>query len=108
MTDSGKQCELCGRTLIITPLTTHHLIPRTRHKNKKNKRLFSRSEVKERTVELCTPCHNQIHSRLTSKELERDFNTLESLQLHPEITKFIQWIKDKPDGLNIPTRQKKG
>jgi hypothetical protein len=88
-------CQLCGRS--VRKLSRHHLIPRTRHKNKRNKRTFSRQEV-HRTVDLCVPCHKQIHATVDNKELERRYNTLEALAAHPEIRKFVGWIGNKPHG----------
>jgi hypothetical protein len=89
-------CALCARE---TKLTKHHLIPRTRHKNKRNKREFDRAFVKV-TVGLCRPCHSQVHAVLTEKELERGFHTIESLREHPEVSKFVAWIAKKPAGFN--------
>ncbi len=51
--DAGERtCELCGRAAV--DLTRHHLIPRTRHKNKRNKKMFDRQEIHQ-TVDLCRP-----------------------------------------------------
>lgn len=93
------ECELCGRT--VEEVTKHHLIPRTRHANKKNKREFDRTEVRTRLALLCRPCHKQVHAVLTEKQLERDYNTLDALKAHEEIAKFIDWIKDKPAGTQV-------
>ncbi len=90
---TGK-CPICGR---IEVLTRHHLIPRTRHHNKRNKRDFDRRMVKE-TIGICRPCHSQIHALLTEKELERDWNSIERLRAHPEVAKFAAWIAGKPGG----------
>lgn len=96
----GKvQCELCERK--VNEVTMHHLIPRTRHANKKNKKEFDRKEVRERVAWLCRPCHKQIHALFTEKELERDFNTLAALKAHPKIGKFVNWLRDKPPGLRV-------
>jgi len=76
----------------VEELTEHHLIPRTRHKNKRNKKVFTRQEVKLRKIRVCQPCHSKIHSVFSEKELEREFNTLEKLRGHPEIQKFVKWI----------------
>jgi hypothetical protein len=78
-------------------LTRHHLIPRTRHANRRNKREFDRKTVKT-TVGICRPCHSQIHAVLTEKQLERDYRTVEALRAHPEIAKFAMWISSKPRG----------
>ena len=77
-------------------LTRHHLIPRTRHANKRNKREFERAEVKQRIAWLCHACHDHIHALFTEKTLERDFNTLESLAKHAEVERFVRWIRKKP------------
>ena len=98
-------CALCRR--LVRVMTKHHLIPKTRHKNKKNKKAFSRQEVKEWVVLLCRPCHRNIHTVCTNKELEREYNTLEALQVHPEIAKFRDWIRTKPDGTAVPSRRRR-
>lgn len=95
-------CEICGRE--VSKTTRHHLIPRTRHKNKKNKKDFDRQEVKK-TVPICRPCHSQLHAVFTEKELERVYNTLELITFHPEMQKWIKWIKNKPDGFKVPTKK---
>jgi hypothetical protein len=96
----GK-CAICGRE---EALTKHHLIPRTRHHNKRNKREFDRSTVK-RTVGICRPCHSQIHAVLTEKQLEREYPTIEKLLAHPAIRKFAEWIATKPRGFRCATRK---
>jgi hypothetical protein len=93
-------CAICGRA---EKLTRHHLIPRTRHHNKRNKREFARAAVKV-TVGICRPCHSQIHAVLTEKELERDWNSLEKLRGHPEVAKFAAWIAKKPAGFKPQSR----
>jgi hypothetical protein len=90
-----RTCELCGRA--ARELTRHHLIPRTRHKNKRNKKMFDRQEI-HRTVDLCRPCHRHIHATLDNKTLEREYNTVEALLSHPDIGRFVAWIRDKPHG----------
>jgi 5-methylcytosine-specific restriction endonuclease McrA len=94
--ENGGACGLCGR--IVERRTRHHLIPRSRHGNKRVKRAFTREEL-HRTVPLCPACHRQIHRTLTEKELERGYNTVETLLSHPEISRFVRWIEDKPHGV---------
>lgn len=93
-------CVICGR---LERLTRHHLIPRTRHANKRNKREFDRRVVKV-TVGICRPCHSQIHAVLSEKELERDWNTIDRLRSHPEVAKFAAWIASKPAGFKPQVR----
>jgi hypothetical protein len=94
--DKSGVCGLCGR--VVERRTRHHLIPRSRHTNKRVKRLFSREEL-GRTVPLCTACHRQIHRTLTEKELEREYNTVEALLSHPDILRFVRWVERKPHGV---------
>lgn len=96
MSSVATPCELCGRQ--GPPLTKHHLIPKTRHSNKRNKKLFSRDEVRTRLAWICRPCHSYAHKLFTEKELEQQYNTIEALTTHPEMQKFIEWIRSKPAG----------
>ncbi len=98
-------CELCQRK--VAYLTRHHLIPRTRHANKRNKKLFDRKEVHTRIVWFCRPCHDQVHAVLTEKTLEHEYNTLEEIAAHPEIKKFAEWIKNKPPETRVSVKTAK-
>jgi len=95
-------CKLCGRNEI--EVTRHHLIPKTRHTNKRNQKLFGRDEVRTRTADLCRPCHGFIHKVLTEKQLELEYNTVEALRAHPEIAKFVDWVARRPAGLRVRSR----
>jgi len=88
-----EACALCMRKL--EGLTDHHLIPQTRHKNKWNKKTFDRQEVHDLKIRVCQPCHSKIHSVFSEKDLEREYNTLESLKNHPEIQKFVRWVSKR-------------
>jgi hypothetical protein len=88
-------CELCGRE---TALTRHHLVPQCRHKNKWNKKNFSRQEVKRRLLLLCSACHRQLHALFSEKELERRLCDPDRLRAEPEVRKFVEWIGSKPAG----------
>lgn len=96
-------CALCGRE---ETLTRHHLIPRTRHRHKRNKRLFARDLVRQ-TVGLCPPCHRQVHALFSEKELEEKLRTVETLRGHPALQKFLEWIRKKPAGFRPQTRRTK-
>ena len=104
--DTGRVCALCKRRLSITPLTVHHLIPRTRHRNKRTRRTFTKEEVKTRIAMLCRPCHDQVHALISEKELERSYNTVEALAAHPDVAAFAAWIADKPDGFKARVRKR--
>jgi len=85
-------CALCDRDEVF--ITVHHLIPVTRHKNKKTKKETTHQE-RHSTIKSCRSCHNQLHLIWTEKELEREFNTIEKIKSHPEMEKFIKWISTK-------------
>jgi hypothetical protein len=89
-------CELCGRT--IASLTQHHLIPRTRHRNKRVRKHFSRAEMLTRILWVCRPCHSHIHTVLTEKELAMHFNNRTALLQHPDIQRFVDWVRKRPTG----------
>lgn len=95
MSEAGAEdrCALCERSGL--PLTRHHLIPRTRHKNKRNKREFERDDVRGRILMLCRDCHSQVHVLLSEKELEREYNTLERLLAHPEVARYVEWVRGR-------------
>ena len=77
------QCELCQRD--CPKLTEHHLVPRQQTKRKK--------QDPGPTTDICAPCHKQIHTLFTNKELARKLNTVDRLRSHPNMTKFLTWIR---------------
>ena len=93
-------CELCGRR--VAQLTRHHLIPRARHGNRRNRRDFDRGDVHRRIAWLCRPCHDHVHAVLSEKALERDYNTLEQLRGHPDVARFVAWIAARPADFRPP------
>ena len=54
---------------------------------------------------LCRACHKFAHAVLTEKEMEAGYNTVEALAAHPEIRKFIEWVRTKPPGLRVRSRR---
>lgn len=82
-TTEKEYCPLCGRAMIVGPTTDeHHLIP----KSKGGVDKFRVHKV----------CHQKIHATLTETELARNYHTWQNLKAHPEIAKFLAWIKNKP------------
>jgi hypothetical protein len=78
-----ENCPLCGREMIRDGKTVdeHHLVPK--------------SMGGRETVSLHRICHQKVHSVLTERELAKDWFTVEKLKQHPEIQKFIKWVKKK-------------
>ena len=52
-------------------------------------------------------CHSKIHTTLSEVELARSYNTVEALKEHPEIKKFVNWVKKRPPGLRARNRRSK-
>ena len=82
------QCQLCERDLAT--LTVHHLIPRQTVKRKKAE--------PGATIDICSPCHRQIHAFYSNLELASQLNTIEKLRNEPKMNKFLTWLrKQNPD-----------
>jgi len=84
-------CELCDRPIPSSLRDAHHLIPK------------SRGGVI--TVFMHRACHKQVHALFTEIELAKYYSTVQALREHPEIKKFINWVRDKPSDFNPPTRR---
>ena len=91
---NANRCDLCGRRT-RRGTTEHHLIPRTCHSNKWFKKRYTRAQM-QATIGVCSDCHRAIHDLVPDeKDLGRHFNTLDALQTHPEIGKYLAWIKKR-------------
>lgn len=89
--DRPSLCSLCGRIVEPSQLDLHHLVPKSRGGRD--------------TVPLHRICHRQIHALLTEKELERDYPSIEKLLTHPDVVRFVAWVRRKPDGFRERTRK---
>lgn len=98
-----KNCELCGRSDLS--LTRHHLIPRSRHNKARTQRKFNRETMNTEIAMLCRPCHSQIHHIFDNHELSSYYHTLERLQTHIDLQRFVKWVKKRPTGLKIRVRR---
>ncbi|MGM0834207.1 hypothetical protein K1Y77_01710 [Halomonas qaidamensis] len=88
-------CELCQRA---SPLTKHHLIPRTLHNKPRYQKRYSREERLTAIVWLCHPCHKHIHRLYSERELADRFASLEALMSDDDIRAFVDWLATKPAG----------
>ena len=89
-------CDLCKREVEVQLLTRHHLIPK------------SRGGSKGDFIMVCSACKDMIHQLIPNKELERKYNTLESLKNHPKVIKYIKCFrKQKNDSITIATKKRK-
>ncbi|MCD8504963.1 MAG: HNH endonuclease [Burkholderiaceae bacterium] len=93
MPDTLPVCPLCERPVPASEADAHHLVPKSRGGT--------------RTVVLHRICHRQVHALFTEVELERQYPTIESLRAHPELARFLAWVKGKPDDFFERTRKSK-
>lgn len=77
-------CPICDRELEFGTTDLHHFVPKQ----------CGGSKIPP--VEIHKFCHSKIHSTFTNKELAKKYNTPELVRAHPEIEKFIIWVKNKP------------
>ena len=84
-----ETCALCRRPLGRLR-EKHHLVPRS----------FGGRE----TVELHPICHRKVHDVLGERELAQDYATPEALRSHPEIARFLRWLRNKPADFHKLTR----
>lgn len=89
-------CQLCNRD--VTQLTVHHLIPRQTVKRKQ-----ANSGA---TIDICSPCHRQIHSLYSNLELARQLNTIDKLKSEPKMQKFLGWIRKQDPRKKVRIRRK--
>lgn len=59
------------------------------------------------TTDVCKQCHKQVHALFTNNELKSKYHTVDLLKQHPEMGKYLEWVKDKPIEENYRTKQSK-
>lgn len=84
------ECPLCDRSDV--PFSDHHLIPKTR------------GGLHKGTVTVCVDCHTAIHAQFNNKELERQYNCVESLLTNILFVKTIKFISKQKPGRRIKTK----
>jgi len=89
-------CPLCGRPIPPgVPQSLHHLVPKLR------------GGKRGATVLLHQICHSEIHAALTETEIARNYSTIEALQAHPHLARFIDWVRKRPPGFHARTPGKR-
>lgn len=79
----NQRCELCGREPLET--TIHHLTPK------------EMGGANMPTADLCIPCHKQIHSLYTNRDLiTLGLTELTALRQDERIEPYIRWIRKQP------------
>ena len=90
-TVGDPECPLCGRPIPPAQQDAHHLVPRSRGGRE--------------TTLLHRICHRQLHALFSETELAREYASAEALRAHPEVAKFIDWVKTRPPGFMERTRR---
>lgn len=84
-------CPLCDRPIPAAQRDAHHWVPK--------------SKGGRQTEWLHRICHRQLHALLTEAELARDYHAPELLRAHPEMERFLRWVRTKPNDFFERTRK---
>ena len=50
-----------------------------------------------------------IHRLFSERELARVYNDVETIRAHPDMRRFVQWVRKKPaDYIDWPRRRRRG
>lgn len=91
--DSDPICPICLRPIPASEQDAHHFIPKSRGGRE--------------TQLLHRICHRQIHALFDETTLARDYNTPEALREHPDMTRFIDWVAQRPPGFRGTVRKRR-
>ena len=69
------------------------MIPKKVHKKASVVKLFSKEELHNLGLWLCSDCHATLHRHISHIDLALRYNNKEALLEHPEIAKFVNWVK---------------
>lgn len=81
------ECALCRRSVPVAE--DHHLVPENR--------------AESPVVQVCTPCHKQVHALFTNEELREKYATVTALRNADRLQSYYRWIRDT-DKLDIDVR----
>ncbi|WP_446717646.1 HNH endonuclease [Deinococcus sp. UR1] len=79
-------------------LTEHHLLPRSQGR-RQGVRV---SDLP--TALLCRPCHSFLHRTFSNAELARDYQDIGALLAHPEVLRFVRWLRTQPATKGVRVR----
>ena len=54
---------------------------------------YGKDEMLTKGIWLCTDCHATIHLHIDHLDLALNYQSVEALLAHPEIGKFVNWVK---------------
>ncbi len=84
-------CPLCERPIPPAQQDAHHFLPK--------------SKGGRATTLLHRICHRQVHALFGEAELARVYATAEALRAHPDMARFLDWVRSKPPGFMERTRR---
>lgn len=61
--------------------------------------------MRNRIAMLCRPCHSTVHATLTEQQLEQHFNTVPALASHPDIARFVRWVRKQPTDRRVAIKR---
>ena len=73
------ECVLCRRRGPDLPTERHHLRPERR--------------AESPVVEVCSPCHDQLHALFTNEELREQFDSAAALREADRMAEYLSWIR---------------
>lgn len=86
-------CALCDRPIPRHARSSlHHLTPKLKGGTHRG------------TVRLHQICHSAIHARYSEAEIARRLADVAALRTDPEIARFLDWVRTKPDDFHAATR----
>jgi hypothetical protein len=85
-----EACFLCARPL-GRRVEWHHPVPKSRGGRE--------------TVPVHPICHRAIHAAIDNKALARGYADADALRAHPQVAKFLGWVKNKDPDFHAPTRR---
>jgi 5-methylcytosine-specific restriction enzyme A len=86
-------CPLCARPIPRQARQSrHHLTPKLKGGTHRG------------TVLLHQICHSAIHARYSEAEIARRLADVARLRDDPEIARFVDWVRGKPDDFHAATR----
>ena len=88
-------CPLCAREALKDRTSDHHLIPK------------SRGGAMNDILSICIDCHNGIHAFFTNKELEKKYNTVESLLSNEKFSTHVKWLSKQDINKRHRSKQSK-
>lgn len=59
------------------------------------------------TLDVCPPCHRQIHALFDNKTLARELDSIDKLAGHPDMRRFLRWIRKQAPDKRIKVRGSK-